>query len=45
MQLQHTVDEAETKKDLATLERLLSDNYIFTAPNGVISDKKSLLRI
>lgn len=43
MQLQHTVDEAETKKDLVALDRLLSDNYIFTAPNGAISDKKQLI--
>lgn len=43
MQLQHTVDEAENKKDFATLDRLLSDNYIFTEPNGTISDKKKLI--
>jgi ketosteroid isomerase-like protein len=43
MQLQHAVDEAEDKKDFAALDRLLTDNYIFTAPNGVISDKKKLI--
>lgn len=42
MQLQHRIDEAEDKKDLAALDRLLSDNYIFTAPNGTISDKKKI---
>ena len=43
MQLQHAVNEAENKKDFAALDRLLTDNYIFTAPNGVISDKKKLI--
>ena len=43
MQLQRTVDEAETRRDLATLDRLLSDNYVFTAPNGAISDKRQLM--
>ena len=43
MQLQHAVDEAEDKNDFAALDRLLSDSYIFTAPNGIISDKKKLI--
>jgi ketosteroid isomerase-like protein len=43
MQLQRAEDEAEGKKDLATLDRLLSDNFIFTAPNGAISDKRQLI--
>lgn len=43
MQLQYVADEAENKKDLATLDRLLADNYIFTAPTGAVSDKKQLI--
>ena len=43
MQLQHAADEAEDKKDLAALDRLLTDDYIFTAPGGAISDKKQLI--
>ncbi len=43
MRLQHAIDEAETKKDFAALDRLLTDDYIFTAPNGTISDKKQLI--
>jgi ketosteroid isomerase-like protein len=43
MQLQHDEDEAESKRDLAALDRLLSDDFIFTAPNGAISDKKRLI--
>ncbi len=43
MQLQHAVDEAENKKDLAALDRLLADSYIFTAPTGAVSDKKQLI--
>jgi len=43
MRLQHAVDEAETKKDFAALDRLLADGYIFTAPTGAISDKKQLI--
>lgn len=43
MRLQRTVDEAETKKDFAALDRLLTDNYIFTAPAGAVLDKKRLI--
>ncbi len=43
MQLQRAVDEAETKKDFAALDRLLTDDYIFTAPNGTTSDKRRLI--
>lgn len=43
MQLQRAVNEAETKKDFVALDRLLADGYIFTAPNGGISDKKQLI--
>jgi len=40
MQLQRAEDEAEAKKDVAALDRLLSDDFIFTAPTGAVSDKK-----
>lgn len=43
MRLQRAVDEAETKKDFAALDRLLADGYIFTAPTGAVSDKKRLI--
>ncbi len=43
MQLQHAEDEAENKKDVAALDRLLSDDFIFTAPTGAITDKKQLI--
>lgn len=43
MRMQQAEDEAESKHDLAALERLLSDGFIFTAPNGAISDKKKLI--
>ena len=43
MLLQRAEDEAEAKRDLDTLERLLSDDFIFTTPNGALSDKKKLI--
>lgn len=43
MQLQRAEDEAENKKDVAALDRLLSDDFIFTAPTGAITDKKQLI--
>jgi len=43
MQLQRAEDEAEAKKDVAALDRLLSDDFIFTAPTGAVSDKKHLI--
>ena len=43
MQLQRAEDDAEKKKDIAALNSLLSDDFLFTAPNGVISDKKKLI--
>jgi len=43
MQLQRATEEAEDKKDLAALDRLLTDDYIFTAPGGAVTDKKKLI--
>jgi ketosteroid isomerase-like protein len=43
MQLQRATEEAEDKKDLTTLARLLTDDYIFTAPGGTVTDKKKLI--
>ena len=43
MRLQSAEDEAEAKKDLAALDRLLNDDFIFIAANGTISDKKRFL--
>jgi ketosteroid isomerase-like protein len=42
MQLQRTINEAETKADFAALDRLLTEDYIFTESNGRISDRKQL---
>ena len=43
MQLQRAEDEAEAKKDLPALERLLDEDFIFTAPNGNVSNKQKLI--
>jgi ketosteroid isomerase-like protein len=43
LQLQRAEDEAEGKKDIAALERLLDDNFIFTAANGAVYTKKQLI--
>ncbi len=43
MQLQRAEDDAEDKRDLTALDRLLSDDFIFTTPNGALSDKKKLI--
>ena len=41
--LQRTEVEAEDKKDLAALDRLLSDGFIFTAPGGAVADKRKFI--
>ena len=41
--LQRAEVEAEDKKDLAALDRLLSDGFIFTAPGGAVSDKRKFI--
>jgi ketosteroid isomerase-like protein len=43
MRLQRAEDGAETKKDVAALDRLLNDDFIYVAANGSISDKKKFL--
>jgi ketosteroid isomerase-like protein len=43
MRLQRAEDEAEAKKDVAALDRLLNDDFIFVAANGSISNKKKFL--
>ena len=42
IQLQRAINEAETKRDFAALDRLLTEDYIFTESSGRISDKKQL---
>ena len=42
LQLQRTINEAESKRDFAALDRLLTEDYIFTESNGRISDRKQL---
>ena len=43
MRLQRAQDDAEAKKDVAALDRLLNDDFIFVAANGSITDKKKFL--
>lgn len=43
IRLQRAEDEAEAKKDLVALDRILNDDFIFIAANGSISDKKKFL--
>jgi ketosteroid isomerase-like protein len=43
MRLQRAQDDAEGKKDVAALDRLLNDDFVFIAANGSISDKKKFL--
>jgi ketosteroid isomerase-like protein len=44
MRLHRAEEEAaESKKDIATLDRLLNDDFVFVAANGSISDKKKFL--
>jgi len=43
MRLHHAEDEAESKKDIAALDRLLNEDFIFVAANGSISNKKKFL--
>lgn len=42
LQLQRTINEAETRQDFAALDRLLTEDYIFTESSGRISDRKQL---
>ena len=43
MRLHRAEEEAESKKDVAALDRLLNEDFIFVAANGSISDKKKFL--
>jgi len=43
MRLHRAEEEAESKKDVAALDRLLNEDFIFVAANGSISDKKRYL--
>jgi ketosteroid isomerase-like protein len=43
MRLHRAEDEAELKKDVAALDRLFNEDFIFVAANGSISDKKKFL--
>jgi ketosteroid isomerase-like protein len=43
MRLHRTEEEAESKKDVAALDRLFNEDFIFVAANGSISDKKRFL--
>jgi ketosteroid isomerase-like protein len=43
MRLQRAQFEAEDKRDIAALDRLLTDGFVFTQPNGTISDKKKFI--
>ncbi len=43
MQLHRSEDEAEAKKDVAALERIFSDDFVFIAANGAFYDKRKFL--
>ena len=43
MRLHRAEEEAESLKDIAALDRLLNEDFIFVAANGSISDKKKFL--
>ena len=43
MRLHRAEDEVESKNDIAVLDRLLNEDFIFVAANGSISDKKKFL--
>jgi uncharacterized protein (TIGR02246 family) len=45
----HGVDErwyqAWLEKDAATVERLMADDYVYIAPNGLVLDREAILAI
>ncbi len=43
IRLQRAQDDAEGKKDIAALDKIFSDDFIFVAANGSIYDKKKFL--
>ena len=43
MRLQRAQDDAEAKRDIAVLDRLFNDDFVWIAGNGSISDKKKFL--
>ena len=43
MRLQRAQDDAEAKRDIAALDRLFNDDFVWIAGNGSISDKKKFL--
>ena len=43
LRLQKAQDDAENKKDIAALDRLFNDDFIFIAANGSVHDKKKFL--
>ena len=43
MRLHRAEEEAEAKRDITALNRLLNDDFVFVAANGSISNKKKFL--
>lgn len=43
MRLHRAQDDAEAKRDIAALDRLFNDDFVWIAANGSISDKKKFL--
>lgn len=43
LRLHRAEEEAESKRDIVALDRLLNDDFIFIAANGSVSDKKKFL--
>ncbi len=43
LKLQRAEDKAEANKDIAALEQIFNDDFIFIAANGAVYDKKKFL--
>jgi ketosteroid isomerase-like protein len=43
LQRQRAEEEAEAKRDIAALDRVLHEDFIFIAANGAVSDKRKFL--
>lgn len=43
LRLHRAEEEAELKRDIVALDRLLNDDFVFVAANGSVSDKKKFL--
>ena len=44
-QLNQRWNQAWLEKDVATVERLMADDYVYVAPTGQVLDREAILRI